>query len=241
MLSQFVLILLLAGRTPAPRQTPREAVDAAMADALSEAPQGGREPSEILQAHEHAESPQSPSQPHVPRAPWWIYFTVAGTALVMIDIIARLLSAKNKHHSNIELSIQNDTPMSSSVPRTATEYIGQLGGEAQIPKSSGETRTPEQCYAIYIEGVKSLVQRMTWPETVRTSEIPGDPPEMRWRAWLGDRPWEHETLMRATGRSQAMALKSLLRVYRNNGGEWISHAVRKTVVKQITAVAEGGT
>lgn len=91
-----------------------------------------------------------------------------------------------------------------------------------------ESRSPEACRTEYIDTVRAQVKRLVGRSDIRCISVPLAPLEMRWRAWMGAADYQlaHPDL-RASGRTEGQALKSLLATYQRSGGNWTGFAVER--------------
>lgn len=196
------------------------------------APRRNREPSWVASAPETASAPlpdriPAPSSPPdrasgspperasgSERAPWWVYALFFGLPLGVGIALRRRPSTSSEKK-----------PRGLSKPGKPIIDQGQiLLHDEAAAISVGPSRTREAVYKIYLESTEALVRRIVHPEKLHCREEPDAPIEMRWRAWLGDAGWDR-ALIRATGRTNGMALKGLLRSFQKHGGVWTSHAV----------------
>lgn len=188
----------------------------------------GHEPASWVET-DHPTTPAVMQPAPAEHAPWWVYATLI--ALVASVMGAPWLTRRRSRPTRLTLlqgGEKKPAADTSSVPRSTAEYVAYLGTETGDPTRDGtEARTPEQCQAIYIDGVEGLVKRMVWPERMHCTMLEEAPVETRWRAWLGDQGWDR-SVVRSYGRTQGMALKGLLRSYRQHGGAWIAHALERS-------------
>lgn len=246
----MITLILLAQLTVAhPRHRavaaePTVEVDAAVADAE---PFRGRESTAIrnglstlpLDSEEAPVRVQRTARP-AEHAPWYAYALLAAVVLVVTVELARgAVTLKKAVSKKPHIKLQDDKKDEGhydkviAPPKTAQQYTSYVSAPTDkiVPTrmlpDGVPPRTEQQCNELYLEGVESLVQRLVWPEKLRTLYVPSEPIETRWRAWLGD-SWDKEFVMRATGKGKGQALKSLLRKYRENGSEWISHAIERS-------------
>lgn len=202
----------------------------------------GREPAETTPVE--ATQPQSLSEPTQParhaqsteHAPWYVYALLVLAIAIPISLFFR--SSSHQKQEKIPLPLPDKLrhqpqPSEPVIPKTSSEYLAYMVDNGNEAKVDGKTRTREECHSLYIEGVKSFVQRQVWPEKLNTLLVEGEPIEMRWRAWLGS-SWDKEMIMRATGSTEGMALKRLLQTYERNGGSWIAHAVERSSKSRVT-------
>ncbi len=87
-------------------------------------------------------------------------------------------------------------------------------------------RSAEDCRSQYIDTVRAQVRAMIGRSDIRCEAVPGEPIEMRWRAWMQAADYQTaKPQHRAVGRSEGAALKGLLATHRAYGGDWIGFAV----------------
>ena len=234
------LILVLQILAAHPRHRPADSPDVVVVDA-AQAPVmlRGHEPTNLTARTDEVLTPLPRHRP-AERAPWWLYGLVVALIIAGLSIpVTYYFASQNKrpsHESKIPLPDEETEPYGKVIhpPKTTQEYFAYVGTEEKevrlirtLPKDA-PPRTIDECKAIYIEGVESLVQQIVWPAKLRCLRVEDAPIEIQWRAWLGDN-WDREPIMRATGKEKGQALKSLLRKYKENGGSWISHAIERSV------------
>lgn len=216
-----ILVLVIAQAAGGNRAHARiaEPEDAAQQDAGR-----GHEPASWAEA-ERQPAPAAQTVP-VEHAPWWVYATLVGIVSSVVGVPWLMRQRYQPTRLSLMRGDKKKAEDTSSVPRSTAEYVAYLGIETGEPAREG-TRTPEQCQAIYIEGVEGLAKRMVWPERLHCAALEDAPVETRWRAWLGDQGWDR-SVVRSCGRTQGMALKGLLRSYKQHGGPWVAHALERS-------------